>query len=241
MPANRSRPVASLQVAPHPRLAEVVARHLERPSRAPVPAHTAAAFAALAARVGARPGVPLMLDAGCGNAESTARIARAHPRHLVLGIDRSAARLAPALDGRRPLPANAVVVRAEIAAFWRLARASGWVFERLWLLYPNPWPKPAHLKRRWHAHPAFADALALARTIELRSNWRVYVDEMRQALAVAGLRAAVQRWRTPDPARPDAVVTPFERKYAASGHLLWRLVAARDEVPADTPNPAART
>ncbi len=168
----------------------------------------------------------MMLDAGCGSAASTVRIARAHPRHWVIGIDRSASRLAAVLEDRRPLPGNAIVVRAEIAAFWRLARHAGWRFERLWLLYPNPWPKPAQLMRRWHAHPGFADALAIAATIELRTNWRIYADEMQRALTIGGWTARVERWQVPDLALADAVTSPFEVKYAASGHALWRLLAA---------------
>jgi tRNA G46 methylase TrmB len=221
-----SRPVTSTQAGLHPRLDAVVARHLAAPARGPVPAHTRAAFEVVAARVAAAPGRALMLDAGCGTAESTARIARAHPRHWVIGIDQSAVRLATVIEGRRPLPHNAIVVRAEIAAFWRLARAAGMRFERLWLLYPNPWPKPAQLMRRWHAHPAFADALAVAATIELRTNWRLYADEMQRALTIAGWTAVVEPWGAPDPTAADAVTTPFETKYAGSGHALWRLVAA---------------
>jgi tRNA G46 methylase TrmB len=224
--AGDSRPVTSTQAGLHPRLDAVVARHLAGPARGPLPAHTRAAFAAAAARVATEPGRGLMLDAGCGTADSTARIAHAHPDHLVIGIDQSAARLGAVLEGRRPLPGNAIVVRAEIAAFWRLARDAGWRFERLWLLYPNPWPKPAQLMRRWHAHPSFADMLATAATIELRTNWRLYADEMQRALEIAGRTAAIAPWQAPDPAVPDAVTTPFEAKYAASGHALWRLVAS---------------
>lgn len=220
-----SRPVTSTQAGLHPRLDAVVARHLAQPARGPQPAHTRAAFAAVTARVGAEPGRRLLLDAGCGTADSTARIARAHPSHLVIGIDQSAARLAAVLEGRRPLSPNAFVVRAEVAAFWRLAREARWCFDRLYLLYPNPWPKPAHLMRRWHAHPGFADALAIAATLELRTNWQVYADEMQRALAIAGTNAVAERWQAPDPAAGDAVTTPFETKYAASGHALWRVVA----------------
>lgn len=222
-----SRPVTSPQAGLHPRLDDVVARHLAHPARGPVPAHTRAAFDTVVARVAAEPGRALMLDAGCGTADSTARIARAHPHHLVIGIDQSAARLGAVLEGRRHLPDNAIIVRAEIAAFWRLARVAGWCFDRLFLLYPNPWPKPAQLMRRWHAHPGFADALAVAANIELRTNWRVYADEMQRALAIAGRTAPVQAWRAADSAAADAVTTPFEAKYAASGHGLWRLVAGR--------------
>jgi hypothetical protein len=58
---------------------------------------------------------------------------------------------------------------------------------------------------------------ALGGSVELRTNWRIYADEFALALGLAGAR--VDACETVDAATP---LTPFERKYAASGHELWR-------------------
>lgn len=220
-----SREVASVQQAPHARLEAHVRRHLDVAWRRPPAAHSVRAFEALRARIADTPR-PLVLDAGCGIGASTLRLAEQHRDCWVIGVDKSAARLAV---GERMLaaadaPANALLLRAELGDLWRLLRDAGWRLHRHYLLYPNPWPKPAQLARRWHAHPAFAALLALGGTLELRCNWRVYAEEFALALHLAGVDAQAETFEPGDP------LTPFERKYAASGHALWRVRARLDAI-----------
>jgi hypothetical protein len=196
-----SRPVISAQDGPHPRLIAVVRRHLATPSRAPIPAHTRDAFEQVAARLAREPTWPIVLDSGCGP-----------------------------LGSPTTMPPNLVIVRAEVAAFWRLARAAGWRLWRHFLLYPNPWPKPEHLMRRWHGHPAFADLLALGGEIRLRTNWRVYAEEFALALNVAGHQATLMHV---DATAPP--MSPFEAKYLASAQVLIELRAALESVERGLP------
>ncbi|MGK7295243.1 MAG: tRNA (guanine(46)-N(7))-methyltransferase TrmB, partial [Candidatus Wenzhouxiangella sp. M2_3B_020] len=158
---------------------------------------------------------PLILDSGCGTGASTAVLADRFPDHLVVGIDRSAARLARAPSS---LPANAMLLRARVEDIWRLLYEHGIRPARHYLLYPNPWPKSAHVRRRWHGHSVFPVFLALSRRLEVRVNWRLYVDEFRVASGVCGIE-------TPPVVsfQSDAPLTPFERKYRASAHELFRL------------------
>lgn len=206
-----SAPVISNQQGRHPRLDEVVRRHLEHPWRKPVRAHTRTAFEALLPRVTAHGG-PLILDSGCGTGASTAELARCHPDALVIGLDKSAARLEKSLE----FPNNAVLARAELADFWRLAAASGWRLAHHYLLYPNPWPKSEHLMRRWYAHPVFPELLALGGRLEVCSNWRNYLEEFVRALELAGYSSAAVR-----ALNPEKPISPFERKYLTSGHELY--------------------
>src|SRR5262249_41939298 len=136
-------------------------------------------------------GAPFVLDAGCGTGVGTIELARRHPGRIVLGVDKSAARLA---SGRRVAqasgaPAHAVLLRCELVDFWQLAAQAGLRCLHQYLLYPNPWPKAEHLMRRWHAHPVLPCIVALGGVVELRTNWRVYADEFVLALALAGARA----------------------------------------------------
>jgi len=209
---SSSVPVSS-QAGLHPRLDAVVRRHLSKPWRQPIRAHSQKGFDDLRETIEAAD--KLILDSGCGTGVSTAQLARRHPEALVLGIDKSSARLA-----RAPaLPPNACLVRAELADFWRLLADAGLRPTHHYLIHPNPWPKPGHLKRRWHGHPVFPALLALGGQLELRSNFGLYVLEFKRALELAG--------------RPDAkvvsfrgeseAISPFEAKYLASGHTLERL------------------
>lgn len=219
-----SRIVVSNQPGPHRDLLRRVARSLAHPLRKPVAEHTRQAFEEARRWLAGRAGAPLVLDAGCGVGLSTRQLAERFADHAVIGVDRSADRLSRE-HGR--LPDNALLVRADLVDFWRLALAEGWRPARHYLLYPNPYPKAAHLKMRWHGHPVFPALLALGGRLELRTNWRLYAEEFSLALAEAtGVTAEVER-HLPG----DACLTPFERKYHASGQALWRLVAELPHAP----------
>ncbi len=207
-----SRIPETSQTGLHERLDEVVRRHLDSTWRQPLRAHSVQAFEAVLPRLQST--ASLVLDSGCGTGESTARLAGRHRESLVVGVDKSAARLERAPE----LPANALLVRAELADIWRLLLREGLHPFRHFLLYPNPWPKPDHLKRRWHAHPVFPQLLALGGRLELRSNFELYVREFMRALVLAGVvDAEVVSLEIDEP------ISPFERKYADSGHRLWKL------------------
>lgn len=210
-PAGRSRVPESAQTGPHEQLPALIARRAGQLFRQPVAPYSREAFESFAA--GCAPDTPLIIDSCCGVGESTARLAESFPDHVVLGVDQSADRLA-----RAPaLPANARLLRADMADIWRLLLDGGYRPARQYMLYPNPWPKIGHLARRWPAHPVFPTVLALGGRIECRSNWRIYVEEcVLAAKLIAGIDAAVEAF---SPAPP---LTPFERKYAASGHALYR-------------------
>jgi tRNA (guanine-N7-)-methyltransferase len=217
MTQHAPRPVTSAQQMPHPRVGDIVHRHLATMWREPTATHASAAFAALRAHL-ANAGA-LVLDSGCGTGESTDVLARRHPEALVVGIDKSALRLRARIGSDAIARVdNAIWLRADAAALWRLLAESGVQLAAHYLLYPNPWPKAAQLRRRWHAHPAFPHLLTLGGALELRCNWRVYADEFALALHAAGEHAEID-------ALPDdgAVLSPFERKYRAAGHALWRV------------------
>lgn len=221
LPEGTSRPVRSAQVAVHPALEDVVRRHLDTPWRQPLHAPSVEAFKAVLGLMEPRDSGRLVLDAGCGTGDSTARLAGIYGEALVIGIDQSADRLARAGVCNAPLRQdNRILVRAELSTFWRLACQAGWRLQGHYLLYPNPWPKRAHLRRRWQGHPVFPDLLALGGRLVLRTNWKIYAAEFSRALSIArGLNARV---RVLDPV--DGL-SPFERKYARSGHTLYEVVA----------------
>ncbi|PCF95103.1 tRNA (guanine(46)-N(7))-methyltransferase TrmB [Vreelandella nigrificans] len=212
---HNSRPVISNQPGPHHDLARRVARALENPLRKPIAAHTEQAFEEAQTWYKQRQ-APLILDAGCGVGLSTRRLAAQFPDCAVIGVDRSEDRLG---RDHGNLPENARLVRADLVDFWRLAEQAGWALERHYLLYPNPYPKAAHLKMRWHGHPVLPTLLALGGKLELRSNWSLYVEEFALAVAqVTGQQAEV------GVLSPNGnYLTPFEAKYDQSGQTLWRL------------------
>ncbi len=214
--SGNSRFIVSAQEGPHRDLEALVLRHIAHPFRKPILDYNREAFAlALAARDAWQPAAPLILDAGCGVGWSTQRLAEMYPEHFVFGVDQSVDRIS---RGRPlPMPKNAVLIRADLVDFWRLLAENDIRLARHYNLYPNPWPKIGHLSRRWHGHAVFPVWRELGGELECRSNWRIYIEEMAQALTLlTGQPVIAEPYETDDP------MTPFEKKYLASGQELWR-------------------
>ena len=227
MHAN-SRPVTSSQPGIHRQLAACVARHAICTFQKPYADYNRRAFDHSMAVWQQASMPPLILDTGCGVGLSTRHLALAFPTHFVIGVDRSADRLARNREWPYPMPENMLLVRADLIDYWRLLHDAGVHLARHYMLYPNPWPKAGQLGRRWHAHPVFPTAVALGGVFECRSNWPVYVAECAAALAQLTGREITAR-----PYFPALAMTPFEQKYLASGHALWRCVmgGGTDEAP----------
>jgi tRNA G46 methylase TrmB len=211
-----SRQISSNQTHLHPKLAAVVRRHLGKPARKPLAPHNLAAFELLRAELCSAPR-PLVLDSFCGTGHSTAALAQRHPQHLVVGLDKSAHRLARHREGTGN---HYLLLQAECEDLWQLLLEAGIGVDYHYLLYPNPWPKAKHLQRRVHGNASFPSLVKLAvmgapGCVELRSNWQTYVEEFGVAMHLAGLPGHISRVPTQQP------LSLFEKKYGDSGHDLW--------------------
>ncbi|MCO7188822.1 MULTISPECIES: methyltransferase domain-containing protein [unclassified Pseudoalteromonas] len=214
-----SRSITSNQAGLHEKLDEVVQKHLNTPFKKPIAAHTQQAFEQVNEKVQAFDG-PVILDSCCGVGESTANLAKRHPDALVIGIDKSEHRLEKHdIEYKQTESGRYILVQADLNDFWRLACEARWQPSHHYLLYPNPWPKAKHLQRRWHGAAVFPYIVELGGRLELRSNWSIYVEEFARSLELAGKKAEVSAYES------DTAMTPFERKYWASGQQSTRLIA----------------
>mmetsp|Transcript_16693 Transcript_16693/g.34383 ORF Transcript_16693/g.34383 Transcript_16693/m.34383 type:complete len:407 (-) Transcript_16693:99-1319(-) len=126
----------------------------------PTAAHTRRAFEVLVEMIGEGGSMDydgIVLDSGCGTGKSTKILADSiHPRHLVIGVDRSLARLTKTKDNRQDsndrdnkdenkdgnvslsereaychqVSENAYLVRAELVDFWRCCIEHGWTGDK---------------------------------------------------------------------------------------------------------------
>ncbi|MFC5473101.1 tRNA (guanine(46)-N(7))-methyltransferase TrmB [Paraherbaspirillum soli] len=226
MRANSS-PIFSAQTGVHDQLTATVAKHAAHQFQKPVSAYNQSAFDSSIAAWRAAGELPLILDAGCGVGLSTMHLAAQFPDHFVIGVDQSADRVGrnTLWPGPGPLPQNFIRIRADLVDYWRLLLAARIFPVRHYLLYPNPWPKIGQLSRRWHGHPVFPTIVALGGVLECRSNWQIYVQEC--AAALTQLSAQEVACTAYLPATP---ITPFEDKYLASGHTLWRCQVKLDGI-----------
>ena len=167
--------------------------------RKPIAAHTRAAFADIKDFID--PSKKIVLDSGCGTARSTLLLGELHPDKQVIGVDRSFVRLNKNTrlandhvqvsieeESLRPFQAvssNVILVRAELADFWRCCIQEGWHISHHYLLYPNPYPTKARIKQRWYGHPAFPLILQLGGEIMVRSNWEGFLQEFAKSVEYA--------------------------------------------------------
>lgn len=223
-----SRLVTTRQNGIHAALPFLLQKHQQSPFLRPLAGFSADVFQIADEFVQSR-GVPIMLDMCCGTGQSSQKLAAQYPHLSVVGFDQSQHRLQKTLASQEILIRdNLLICRANAVDFIRQAVWHHWRCAKLWILYPNPYPKPQHIGRRWHGHALLPYLLALADEIELRSNWLLYLQEFAFAAqfvtklqsANTILTAALTRL---NPARAADYLTPFEQKYAQSLQHLYQL------------------
>lgn len=211
---SSSSAVISNQASVHPKIHEIVQKHQTSQWQSPIGQPSRDAFLQIKEKLTLAPSI--ILDSGCGVGESTRHLALQNPSALVVGIDKSTDRLAKSTA----LPDNALLVRADLLDLWRILLAEKIPIHMHYILYPNPWPKSEHFKRRFHGHPIFPDLIRLCPKIEIRSNWKTYLDEFKIACSV--LEQCNSSVNPLVPSSSAECMTPFERKYFLSGHDLWK-------------------
>lgn len=225
-----SKEIITNQTGIHEKLDEVVQKHLKHQFQKPYQIHTEQAFAEMDALVRTfltdNPTGEIILDACCGVGQSTRILAEQNPQALVVGVDKSAHRISRNVEGFTQKDGyqahNYHLVRADLNDFYRLVKTANWPVSKHYILYPNPWPKSKHLQRRWHGSAVFPQMTGIGKSLILRSNWRLYLEEFQQAAKQVNLLGSISELAT-----NEQSLTPFEAKYQASGQVCWQLMLSR--------------
>lgn len=212
MEAN-SRKVVSNQAGCHQDLDKIVLKHKQSQFLKPVAEHSIDAFEQIITAIQFH-NLPVIFDACCGVGDSTRNLAKQYPNYFVVGVDKSDFRLS---KNRQENPDNMILVRSDLNDFYRLAAQHNFKAEQHKIYFPNPWPKSSHIGRRWHGAPVFSDLVKLSENIEVRSNWRIYLEEFQIALNHYGLASQIVEFKVENP------ITPFEKKYSNSGQQIFQL------------------
>jgi tRNA (guanine-N7-)-methyltransferase len=173
---------------------------------------------------------PCTLEIGFGNGENLLALAAARPERDFLGIEvhrPGVGRLLLALEARA-LTNVRIICHDAVEVFDRQIAAGS--LQEIVILFPDPWPKKRHHKRRLIQRP-FAEVMtrALARggLLRMATDWQPYALEILETLAA--LRALENL--APDGAfvvRPaERAPTRFERRGTQLGHQVWDLAFRR--------------
>jgi len=186
--------------------------------------HTAAPLAAF-------PGSPrqLWLEFGFGGGEHALAQIAAHPQAALIacevfdnGICSLLSRLVPeGGEATAPLPDNLRLWTDDARVLLR-ALPEG-CLDRLFLLFPDPWPKSRHAKRRF-VHPA--QLPLLARVLRPGAEWRVASDDPTYQAWVSEVMAEQSLFDAPPPDAerpPGWPPTRYEAKALRAGRtpLYW--------------------
>jgi len=171
---------------------------------------------------------PLVVEIGFGAGEALAARAAAHPDQDHLGIEvhrPGAGRLL--LTVEQLGLANVRISTHDAVEVLRDQLADG-ALARVLLLFPDPWPKKRHHKRRI-VEPRFA-ALVAAKLapggcFQLATDWAPYAERMREVLDAEPALANLHPGFAPRPA--ERPLTRFERRGARLGHEVFDLEYAK--------------
>ena len=170
--------------------------------------------------------VPRVMEIGFGNGETIISMARSHPGQDYLGVDvyePGIGRLLAAitdtgLTNVRLLRGDAVDVLCEDIAPESLSR--------ILLLFPDPWPKKRHHKRRL-VQPDFVKQVATrlepGGSFHLATDCRDYAGHMLAVLEAEGVFVNSAGKGEFCSAPTDRPVTKFERRGLRLGHAVWDL------------------
>lgn len=168
---------------------------------------------------------PVLLEIGAGMGEATFATARDHPELDVLAVDVHTPGHGNLLKlvGEAGL-SNVRVADGDALVLLRDMVGPGSLTE-VRVLFPDPWPKSRHHKRRL-VTPAFAalvhDRLAPGGVLHVATDWQEYAEVVREVLDASPLRVVETGARLRG--RP---VTRFEEQGLRAGRQPWDVVAAR--------------
>ncbi len=178
---------------------------------------------------------PLRLEIGCGHGEFISQMAAAHPAERFIGVEHDPLRITKI--AHKCLGAGATNVRlfaADAHRFVRFRLPPGSV-QRVYILFPDPWPKAGHRRRRLLLRNFLLDlshAAAPGCKLVIASDTHEYALQ-----AASNLSTLPGLWRSLYPAgyAVDVAVrypTVFERHKRAEGCSILHIALERTEVPA---------
>jgi len=178
------------------------------------------------------PAGPLWLEVGFGGGEHALAQIRANPDATLIAcevFENGLCSLLSALvpegqEATAPLPANLRLWTDDARILLRALPDA--CLDRLFLLFPDPWPKARHAKRRF-VHPAVLPLLA--RVLKPGGEWRVASDDRTYQAWVRDVMGAQSLFESEEPAhsRPaGGPPTRYEAKALRAGRhpLYWSFI-----------------
>lgn len=167
---------------------------------------------------------PIDLEIGAGQGMHAIRYCKAHPERILLAVERTHVRF-HGLEQRRQAHAqlqNLLPLHADAVNFVHHHIPED-ALQRIFLLYPNPYPKPKQANLRWYNRPFLStllNKLAPQGELILATNLEWYAREALARLQVTWGMNPIEFAPIPPTVEPR---THFEKKYLERGETCWHL------------------
>jgi tRNA (guanine-N7-)-methyltransferase len=173
---------------------------------------------------------PVTLEIGFGNGDNLAAQAAAHPDRNFLGVEvhrPGVGHLMLSLEERQVHNARVICHDAvEVLAHQIAPRALAEVV----ILFPDPWPKKRHHKRRLVQEPfveLVTDRLRGGGVLRFASDWQPYADAVLQLLNASPRLRNISSDKRFVSRPTERNPTRFEKRGARLGHDVWDLAFER--------------
>ena len=169
----------------------------------------------------------MAFEIGAGNGMFSRQFVRGEPDWFLLSLERTANKSGRHFEILRTLKShypNLYFLRADAISFVA-QQVPDTKFDKIFLLYPNPYPKKKQSNLRWHNMSFFSELLRTLKPggqIEMRTNLDWYSKEFEKALneRFAQLRLITKNVL----GNEHSPQTAFEKKYLEQGQSCFQLI-----------------
>lgn len=173
---------------------------------------------------------PRTLEIGFGNGDNLAALAAAHPERDYLGVEVHRPGVGRLLLSLQPLGVtNVRVICHDVVEVLEHQLLPGSLDEAL-ILFPDPWPKKRHHKRRLMQAPfaeLIAERLQAGGVLRFATDWQPYADAALETLNANARLRNLSNAGTFVPRPAERRPTRFERRGERLGHEVWDLAFMR--------------
>ncbi len=170
------------------------------------------------------------IEIGFGNGENLLALARGHPQRDYLGVEvhrPGVGRLLLALEEHALANVRLICHDAVDVLAQQIPPAA---VQEILILFPDPWPKKRHHKRRLIQRPFVelaASRLSVGGVLRLATDWEPYALEMLAVLGATPQLENLAGTATYAPRPPEREATRFEKRGVRLGHEVWDLAFRR--------------
>jgi len=175
------------------------------------------------------PDAPVILEIGFGMETTMLDLAKKHPKRNFIGIEVHQPGIVNLITQAQAQQLNNIRIYNEDAVIVLQRCIPNESLEKILILFPDPWPKKRHHKRRL-IQPQFVELLQnklkANGILHIATDWEDYAHHITSVLKNNSALAPLETTDTL-PALTDRIPTKFEQRGKNRGHSIFDLIFVR--------------